>query len=255
MEILKAICIAFSTYSIIPMPQLEWNEKSSHYAICFLPAIGLVTGTILLLWYNICTLLKIGQALFAAIATALPILVSGGIHMDGFCDTVDALASHQPRKRSLEILTDPHIGAFAVIYAIIHMLISFGAYTELHDIRSAGILSLGFVLSRGLCVLSILLLPNAHGSGMLSAFTKNMTRRAVWLAATVSLSLSATGMLMLDILTGGISILLCIGWFFIYRTMMMQRFSGVTGDTSGFFIQITELLLLLGCIGGSFIHK
>lgn len=255
MEILKAICIAFSTYSIIPMPQLEWNEKSSHYAICFLPTIGLVTGAALLLWYHICTLLKVRQALFAAIATALPILVSGGIHMDGFCDTVDALASHQPVERRLEILKDPHVGAFAVIYAIIYMLISFGAYTELYDIRFTGMLSWGFVLSRCLCVLSILLLPNAHGGGMLSALTKNMARRAVWLAAAVFLSLSAAGMLLLDTLTGGISILVCIGWFFIYRTMMMRRFGGVTGDTSGFFIQITELLLLLGCIGGNLIHK
>ena len=49
-------------------------------------------------------------------AAALPLLVTGGIHADGFCDTVDALSSHAEREKMLEILKDSHCGAFAVIF-------------------------------------------------------------------------------------------------------------------------------------------
>jgi adenosylcobinamide-GDP ribazoletransferase len=43
-----------------------------------------------------------------------PIIITGGIHMDGFLDTQDALSSYQPRERRLEILKDSHAGAFAI---------------------------------------------------------------------------------------------------------------------------------------------
>ena len=42
--------------------------------------------------------------------------------MDGFCDTCDALASHQDRARKLEILKDSRVGAFAVLgLSLIHI--------------------------------------------------------------------------------------------------------------------------------------
>jgi adenosylcobinamide-GDP ribazoletransferase len=39
--------------------------------------------------------------------------------------------------------------------------------------------------------------------------------------------------------------------FFGYQSMAKKQFGGVTGDTSGFFIQLCELCVLLGAwIGG-----
>lgn len=45
----------------------------------------------------------------------IPIFITGGIHLDGFLDTQDALSSYQPMERRLEILKDSHAGAFAII--------------------------------------------------------------------------------------------------------------------------------------------
>ena len=41
--------------------------------------------------------------------------VTGGFHIDGFMDTMDAFHSYKPREEKLAILKDSHIGAFAVI--------------------------------------------------------------------------------------------------------------------------------------------
>ena len=60
--------------------------------------------------------------------TALPVLVSGGIHTDGFIDTVDALSSYGDKEKKLEILKDPHTGAFAIIGAIMYYLLFFWIY-------------------------------------------------------------------------------------------------------------------------------
>ena len=53
-------------------------------------------------------------------------------------------------------------------------------------------------------------------------------------------------------ITCGAILLLCallsLLW---YRRMAMKEFGGVTGDTSGFFLQICELSMLAGvCLGG-----
>ena len=40
MNIIKSICVAFSMYSKIPMPRVEWNEKNMKYAMCFFPLVG-----------------------------------------------------------------------------------------------------------------------------------------------------------------------------------------------------------------------
>ena len=41
---LKSIAAAFSMYSAIPMPYIEWDEKTMRYAFCYFPLVGAVLG-------------------------------------------------------------------------------------------------------------------------------------------------------------------------------------------------------------------
>lgn len=97
MRLLKSLCSAFSMYSRIPVPTVEWKEENRRYALCFFPLIGAVTGGFLLLWQWLCGVLSIGGLLYAAVCTTIPIFVTGGIHADGFCDVIDANASCQSK--------------------------------------------------------------------------------------------------------------------------------------------------------------
>ena len=54
MNIIKSICVAFSMYSKIPMPRVEWNEKNMKYAMCFFPLVGAVIGGLMLLVRFLC---------------------------------------------------------------------------------------------------------------------------------------------------------------------------------------------------------
>ena len=94
MNIIKSICVAFSMYSKIPMPRVEWNEKNMKYAMCFFPLVGAVIGGLMLLVRFLCGRFGFNTSVYAVVMTALPVLVSGGIHTDGFIDTVDALSSY-----------------------------------------------------------------------------------------------------------------------------------------------------------------
>ena len=93
----KSLVIAFAMYSKLPMPRVEWDEKSLSRALWWFPAVGLAAGGLLWLWLRLSQLLGLSTVLCAAGALLLPVAVSGGIHLDGFCDTCDALSSHQSR--------------------------------------------------------------------------------------------------------------------------------------------------------------
>ena len=242
---------ALSTYSVIPTPRVDWTEAVTRRAIWFFPAVGLVCGLALALWYALCRALGAGGLLFSAVASALPLLLTGGIHMDGWMDTVDALSSHQSREKKLEILKDPHCGAFAVIWCGVYLLLQTGLFSALYAGGTVPVLCPGYVLSRGLSAFCVAVLPRARREGMLGAFTQGARPKSSVIAALVAVALGGAGMLALGLLPGGCAVAAALLALLCYRAIALGQFGGVTGDTSGFFLQLCELALLLGAwIGG-----
>ena len=87
------------------------------YALCAFPLIGAVIGALVCLWRFVCLRMEFSEWILAAGICVLPVLVTGGIHLDGFCDTADALASHQDtEKKATDFQRIPHMGAFAAIW-------------------------------------------------------------------------------------------------------------------------------------------
>ena len=104
MTVLQTIAVAFAMFSALPVPQFEWNEKNMRYAMCAFPLIGLVCGG---LWC-LCGVLPLPELTRAAAFCLVPVAVTGGIHLDGYADTSDALSSYGDREKKLEILKDSH---------------------------------------------------------------------------------------------------------------------------------------------------
>lgn len=243
---MKSLIIAFAMYSKVPMPRVDWEKKALSWALCFFPLVGAVIGAVLYGWMSLARYLGFGPLFFAAVALLIPIALSGGIHLDGFCDTCDALSSHQTRERKLEILKDSHTGAFAIICCGLYLLVFFACWSEVAAAgRAALVLALGPVLSRSLSGLFAVTLPNARGTGLLATFTDTMdTAKArgvmvIWVVACVA------AMLWLDLWTGGAALLGAGLACLYYRVMSARQFGGVTGDLAGFFLQICELAMVL----------
>ncbi len=97
---MRSLISAFAMYSRIPMPPIEWKEENRRYALCFFPLIGAVIGAVMLGWQWLCNVLGAGDMLFAAGCTVIPIAITGGIHLDGFCDVSDAKASCAEKGKS-----------------------------------------------------------------------------------------------------------------------------------------------------------
>ena len=113
-SIVKSLIITLSMYTSIPMPAIRWEEKNLKYCMCFLPAAGLIAGAAQWLLLLLCRMFSVSDFLYAALFCALTVLITGGIHIDGLIDTSDALGSHGTKEKKLQILADPHAGAFGI---------------------------------------------------------------------------------------------------------------------------------------------
>ncbi len=105
MWMIETVIVAFSMFSALPMPEKNWNEKNMRYAMCAFPLIGAVIGLAMRGWAAAAGGLHFPELVRGAGFCLIPLIVTGGIHMDGFADTWDALASHAsqamlPRKKS-----------------------------------------------------------------------------------------------------------------------------------------------------------
>jgi len=139
------------------------------YMMCFFPFVGIVIGALMAGWSFLSGKLGVGDSLRSVIYVLIPVLVTGGIHLDGLLDTADALSSWQPREKKLEILKDSNAGAFAVIVACCYFLACFGFWTELSG-RQVLVLSGGYVLSRSMSGLSVASFPCARKTGTVATF-------------------------------------------------------------------------------------
>lgn len=242
--LLQSLIIAFSMYSRLPMPRIGWSEGGMKYALCFFPLIGAVIGAVVSGFWLLAGRIGLEPVTTACIGTALPLLVTGGIHMDGFLDTVDARSSCQDRQRKLEILKDPHTGAFAIIGCGIYLLFYVAVFAALKEEAfpaAAGI----YVMTRALSGWSVVSFPKAKRDGLASTFAQGAQVRAVqtvmglWAAAAAVFFWYTGGIFTMAALSvAAVSVL-----FWYYR-MAMGEFGGMTGDLAGYFLQIAELVML-----------
>ena len=133
MRWIHSLGIAFSMYSKIPVPKVRWTNEAMQYTFCFFPLVGVAEGALLwgmgMVLYGLRDRNRLPAIFVAIVLTILPLLVTGGIHMDGFLDTTDARRSYQEPEKKLAILKDPHTGAFALIGLGVYLLWSVAVWS------------------------------------------------------------------------------------------------------------------------------
>lgn len=240
MQVLKSLVIAFSMYSRIPVPQFVWKEEDRKYVLCFFPWIGAVIGLCLYLWGAVCKKFGIGEWCYVMIGTLIPLMITGGFHVDGYMDTMDAIHSYGSREKKLEILKDSHIGAFAVIMLAAYGLLYMGTFSEIREDALFRIVCSGFFLSRCLSGIAALSFPPAKREGMLYESVENSGRPVVK-AVLYLQSLLCICLMLLWSLWGAVIIAAALWTFVCYYYRTKKEFGGITGDTAGFFVLVCEV--------------
>ena len=257
MRWIHSLGIAFSMYSKIPVPKVRWTNEAMQYTFCFFPLVGVAEGALLwgmgMVLYGLRDRNRLPTIFVAIVLTILPLLVTGGIHMDGFLDTTDARKSFLPKEKKLEILKDPRAGAFAVIGCGTYLLFYAALFSEL-DQRSVLLFSGAFLTERALSGMSVVSFPMAKKDGLAASFSQAALKRtvrllmALYLAAGAAYFLAMGKVLFGSILPGWLCILAAGAVFAWYYRMACREFGGITGDLAGYFLQVCELLLLAVCV-------
>lgn len=245
MKFFETLAVTLAMYSRITAPKITWTRENMKYSMCFLPIIGTIIGCVLLAFNAISGALNLGKIVTAAGFTLIPVLITGGFHLDGFCDTIDALASHASTEKKLEILHDSNSGAFAIIAAISYFLLYFAVCTEIefsYPILFTMIFM--FMLPRELSGLAVCSFKCARNSGLLYTFADAAHKKRVRIILLIMIAATCTAMIAILPIIGGSMIAVAAVCFAYYRKMAYNQFGGITGDLAGYFLQICELAMI-----------
>ncbi|MCC8067553.1 MAG: adenosylcobinamide-GDP ribazoletransferase [Clostridiales bacterium] len=236
--------IAVSMYSKLPAAQCDWTEENMKYVMCFFPWIGVVPGLLVFGWDAFASYFGVRDVFRNVILMAIPVAVTGGIHLDGFLDTSDAMSSWRPMEKRLEILKDSHAGAFAIICGIVYFFLLYGVLDSVRG-NLIPVYACCFVVSRSLSAFSIVTFPKASAKGTVAGFSKSASTRIIQITSTCYIIVAAVFMIRLQPMYAAAGLLgaaLSFGWYY-YRAM--KYFGGINGDLAGYFLTVCELLMPL----------
>lgn len=206
----------------------------------FFPLVGVLLGLIYMLvtW---CLVAVFGWANFVTtILVLLPVLMTGGLLLDGYMDTADGVFSARSRERKLEIMKDSRVGAFGVIALVSLMMMN---WSVLRDIKLVLIMTALFVMpviGRMAMVMVIAFFPYARPEGMGKAFSDMADKKTVALAAITTLVFVVPwGQAAIAALAA------CLGFAWLLGAWLTNKLGGLTGDTYGAVETLTETMVLL----------
>ena len=229
-------------FSRIPVPPADWTRENMQYMFCFFPMVGAVIGGLEIIF---CLVLKrMGPGAFFAgmVMVMIPVLVTGGVHIDGLLDTSDAMSSWREKEKRLEILKDSHAGAFAIIACCANFLVLTASFSEIcFNWKAMCEMALAFILSRTFSGIGVLTLPKANEKGTAAEFSRNAEEKTVLTILYVYLAILLVLMLLIHPLMGVVCYAAAVLVFLNYRRMALKYFGGTTGDLSGFFLCTCEV--------------
>lgn len=250
MKWIKGLLINLQFFTSIPIPfELPMDKAHLEKSIKTFPLLGLLQGVIYaLILYGFLhwTPFSILTAAFAVWIAG--IMLTGGIHLDGWMDASDAFFSYQDRVKRLEIMSDPRTGAFGVLSVIVllsaRFLFIYEVIQMIHPVSYVLIALLPFFSKMVMGVL-LLKVKAAKKEGLGPLFKNAANERTLFVypiyivillvIAAVFLKEAIWGMLFFILVSGFI--------FLLLRKKIVTWFGGMTGDILGASVEGTEVLL------------
>lgn len=226
----------------------------------YFPLVGLLAGADLMLARYVLEFAGILEAwplVAAALLLAYWAYICDSLHLDGFSDTVDGLASGRHGEDMLAVMHDPRSGAFGVQASTLLLLLKFTALASLPP-KLWWALPLPLIFSRLLASLLCQARPYAGLQGSLSAwFIEGSHHDDAGAAIGWSVfgfgvvSALAVGFGLADGHACGLALGVCIGAMLLGWAATLaprRRLGGISGDLIGYGLEVAELCALLGLL-------
>lgn len=137
---MKRLIAALSFFTRIPFWRLS-SLESRHYEniVPMWPVAGILTGVVMSCTFYM-TSLVLPNTVAIVIAMISRILITGGLHEDGFADFCDGFGGgstglpEKDRERTLRIMKDSFIGTYGVLGLILYFLLLWNILYSLSDL-------------------------------------------------------------------------------------------------------------------------
>lgn len=223
----------------LPLPQIELDDEKIASSLPFFPVAGAVIGGFLALVYVLAQkIMPLSAA--AGIATAFHVAMTGGMHLDGFADTTDAIFCYGDREKKLAVMKDSCSGAYGVIGIVLIILLKFLFIFSLPEKWMISSLVCFPVISRWIMTYSMVFYPYIRKKGLGKAFTgQSMSSFIIASIFTLLIIYFTAG------LKGIAAIFLTFLCGFAFIKYIIRQFGGMTGDTYGATNEFCETVALL----------
>src|ERR671922_973115 len=109
------LALAFQFLTILPWPKTEVRyPEDLGGSMAFYPIVGAALGSIMVGVHAVGSEVFPDGILRPALVVLL-IILTGGLHLDGFADVCDGFYGGKSKAEALRIMKDPHLGTMAVI--------------------------------------------------------------------------------------------------------------------------------------------
>ena len=242
------LLLSFQFFSSLPVrKQLPMNANTVTSMYVMMPVLGaLMGGTICLLNFLNGEYLNLSTLLMSILIVVAGIVMTGGLHLDGWIDLGDAYFSYQDQERRLEILEDSRVGAFGAISLVVLLLLKIGFIHEALIRDEQHILYYFIIvpfLSRIALLFYFLISKPVKETGLAFYFKSQVIPKKVWFALTLYILLfTAFIIYFLNIYVMFLLLVLLLA-VFLYKKWTVKNFGGMTGDLLGALYEGSEVLL------------
>ncbi len=238
---MRRLALAFQFLTILPWPRLEVRHPEDLGAsMTFYPIVGAALGSFALGIYLVGSQV-FPDGILRPMLVVLFIVLTGGLHLDGFADVCDGFYGGKTKADALRIMKDPHLGTMAVVGITSVLLMKVVLLSQLPSATLYSALLIFPAIGRGGMVWGMWMAPYARPEGGTGeTFFRTLRGRHVWMAT----ALLGTWAVMFAGGSAVILLLLAAGATKLFVGYCGRRIGGMTGDTLGALNELLELLAL-----------
>ena len=233
---------ALGFLTIYPLQASDtWTPETLGSSMVYYPLVGTCIG--LTLW-GLVVLLSVlfPPPIVSVLVLVAALLVTGGLHMDGWADLIDGLSGSYNREDALRIFKDPHVGSMAVAGVVLIVLVKYACLNTLAPAALRPALVSMATLSRYAMVQLACFSPYARATGG----TGEPFVRGIRLKHYIAALLLALGSVLLFGGLRGVCIGVLVGLVTLgLQVYFYRRLGGITGDVLGATNELHEALVLL----------
>ncbi|MCU1587821.1 MAG: cobalamin-5-phosphate synthase CobS [Frankiales bacterium] len=252
---LDGLRFALSTLTVLPVRAPRTDRATVGRAMELAPVAGLVVGLVAAAVLLAARLVFDTDYLASILAIATLALMTRGLHLDGLADLADGLGSHRDPAGTRQVMKDPAVGAFGVLWLLFVPFLQISALTSCTLLGSGtASLLLAVVTGRVAITAACRSAPPAAATGM-GALVAGTVRRGVPWVWFVGSALAFAGYAFVDQDTRGslgfrvartvVAPCLALLVAAAVRRHAVRRVGGVTGDVLGALCELATTVCLV----------